>query len=382
MLDLIIRNGRVIDTKNNIDKIKSIGIKEGKIHSLKDEINDDSIQSIDAKGCIVVPGLIDFHTHLFSYGLDNTIPCPDAVCFPSGVTTAIDGGSSGVSNYEIFKRRILSNSKVRMKSFLYIGSEGQVRMSINQNETLNPKNFNREEIKRLFEKNGDDLLGLKVKFSKETVGDLGIELLREVIKIANEIGCRIVVHTTNLPVQVSELVEILREGDVYCHVFQGKNNSIIGDDGQILSAAIEGRRKGIIFDAANGFNNSDIKVTQSAIKNGFLPDIISSDISAGSFYRKEKGVFSLQFVLSKYLNMGVELRDIIKSCTEAPAQLIGDSDIGTLEEGASADICILKIIEKKVEFVDSNKNKFIGNKLLKNEVTIKDGIVVFRQIDF
>lgn len=383
MLDLVIKNGRVIDTKNNIDEIKSIGIKNGRIHSLQDEFEEEAIQCIDAKGCIVTPGFIDFHTHFFSYGLDSAIPCPDAICFPSGVTTAIDAGSSGEANYETFKSLILNHTKVRMKSYLYIDSEGQVKMNVDQSENLDSSNFNKEGIKELFRKYKNELLGLKIKFSKEIVEDRGLEPLIETINIAKEIGCKIVVHTTNLPVEVSELMKVLRSGDIYCHVFQGKNNSIIGDNGQVLREIIEGRKKGIIFDAANGCNNADIEVTKTAIKEGFLPDIISSDITASSFYRKEKGVFSLPFILSKYLNMGVALKDIIRSCTEAPARVIGEEEtIGTLEEGAFADICILRIIDKEVEFLDSNKKIFVGNKLIKNEATIKDGVVVFKQIEF
>lgn len=375
-IDILIKNGRVIDTLNNIDEVKDIGIKGNKIVDISNtEVEAENI--IDAKDCIITPGLIDFHAHLFNYVSELGI-YPDIAYLPTGVTTAVDAGSAGVANHAMFSREIINKSIVRIKSYLHVCSAGQVTTSFHENP--DPQYYNPEKMATTLEKYSDEILGLKIRMGKELVGDMGLDPLVKTIEIAAKLDCPIVVHATNPPSDAGDIAELLRKGDIYAHVYHGKSSTIIEEDGKVKPVIKEARDRGVIFDAANGRNHFSFKVAKAAIEDGFFPDIISTDLTFRTMYKYP--VCSLLYIMSKYLNLGVDIKDIIKTTTENPAKAMKmEKEIGDLSSGSIADIAILKIKENKTEFFDFEGTSIIGDKILENQMTIKDGTIVYRSVN-
>lgn len=376
-MDILIKNGHVIDPKNNIDKITDIGITAGKVIKVGNVGSDTAEKIFDAGGCYVIPGIIDYHAHIAPL-CEIGIPA-EPICFSSGVTTIVDAGSTGCSNYESYRAYILS-SKLRIKCFLNVCSAGLVTNSYLEN--IDPKNYNKNKITRLFEKYPDELMGIKIRMDQKLTGNLGIEPLIRTIEMAEEIGTRVVVHTTNAAIPQRDLADVLRKGDVFTHMYHNFDNSIIDENGKVHNNIRKARERGVIFDSANARFHFAFKIANAAISDGFLPDIISTDLTKKSMYKKPQ-IFNMTFLLSKYLNMGLDLFTIIKLCTVNPAMLLGmEDEIGQLGINSCADIVILKVMDKKVWFEDWEGGILQGEKLLRNMMTIKDGEVVYQDIEF
>jgi dihydroorotase len=376
--DIVIAGGRVIDPARGVDAISDVLISEDRIASPLGGEGGSAHLAIRADGCLVLPGLIDFHSHVFFDGTDNGI-APDAGMLPHGVTTTVDGGSAGTANYANFHKNIITNSVVRIKSFLHVAPAGQLTAKFTENH--DPKYYDEDKMELLFRQYSGELLGLKIRLSKEVVGELGLEPLKKALEIAERLSCPVAVHVTNPAADTSEVVDLLRNGDIFVHVYHGKGSTIIGDDGRVIPAVKEARQRGVIFDAANGRNNFVFSIAEAALNDQFLPDIISADLTWTTLFRQP--VFGLPWMMSKYLALGMKLYDIVAACTSTPANVMGMSgEIGTLAPGACADVSILRLVDHPCEFLDTNGDHRAGYKLLLPQATIRGGRIVFRQLNF
>lgn len=375
---ILITGGRVIDPKRGIDEIRDVFIKGDRIVENYSETLKKNSLIINAEGCLVLPGLIDFHSHVFFEGTDSSIP-PDIGMIPNCVTTTVDGGSAGTSNYEIFRKSVIANSLVRIKSFLSVSPTGQATAKFNENQ--DPKYYDEDKIRLLFKKYPDDLLGLKIKASTELIGDLGLTPVKRTLELAEELGCPVAVHVTNPCTNTAELVQLFRKGDIFTHVYHGTGSTIIGDDKHVLTEIREARKRGVIFDAANGKSNFALKTAEAALEDDFKPDVISSDLTWLTMFKEL--AFGLPWLMSKYLALGMNLNDIVAACTSTPAYLMGmENEIGTLSPGACADVAILKPISHECNFTDIFDKSIIGQKLLLPQATIRAGRILFRQLNF
>jgi len=375
---ILISGGHVIDPAMGINEKGDVLLEGDRIvvREKTDKTPPDLV--IKADGCLVMPGLIDYHTHVFSGATENGCP-PDMGTLPNCVTTVVDGGSAGTATYEIFRSNVISNSVVRIKSFLSVSPTGQVTMKYDENH--DPKFFDEDQMKSLFGKYSDELLGLKLRLSQEVVGDLGFSPLIKALEIAERLSCRVVVHTTNPPGDSGELVKLFRRGDIFAHVYHGKGSTIIGDDNRVLAEVKKARQRGVIFDAANGRSHFAFKTAESALADGFAPDVISSDMGWVTVFKQP--MFGLPWLMSKYLALGMDLFDIVAACTSTPARLMGmGGEIGTLSPGACADIAILKQVDHHCEFFDAMGVSRVGQQLLIPQATIRAGRIVYRQVSF
>lgn len=374
-MDILIQRGHVIDPFNGIDQVCDIAVKDGRIVPAGGEA---AKQTIDAKGCFVTPGLIDGHAHAAA-DVTGLGVVPESCCFPSGVTGMIDAGSTGIDNYRAFRARTCG-IPIHVKALLNVCPGGLVTTAYHEN--IDPKYYRPAEILRFLRRYSDQLLGLKVRQSVEIAGDLGLSPLRAMLEIAEEAGCPVTVHTTNPAGKPEEILKLLRPGDVYAHVFQGKGQTILDEEEQVLPILYEAQKRGVILDAANGSNHFSFPVARAAIRQGILPDVISTDLSINTMF-KGKRVFSLPFIMSKYLALGLKLPQIIERTTRIPAKIMGmEKELGSLSIGTAADISIFRCLEKETAFEDFSGEVMTGGRLLKTEMTILGGEVVFRQIDF
>lgn len=379
--DILIKNGIVCDPARNIKAALDVAVKDSKIACVGEGINSAGTHNvIDASGCLVLPGLIDFHLHCFDYSSELAVP-PDTMCLPCGVTAAVDAGSSGVANCDAFFLDVAARSHTRLKQFINVCATGLITSRFHEN--VDALHYDSVKLRRLFEKYPHTILGLKIRCSKDIVGDTGLAFLDRTLEISEELDCPIAVHATNPPGEngCADILERMREGDIFCHVFHGKGDTII-QQGRVRSEVKQAKERGVFFDAANGANHFDLSVARAALAEGFLPDIISTDLTSKTMY-SPNAVMSLPFVMSKYLNLGIDISDIVERTTIIPARLMGmEGQIGSLKPGALADIAIFKEVLKKTQFFDHKGEFFWGERLLKPQLTILDGKVVYRQIDF
>lgn len=375
MLDLLIQNGHVIDPANRVDEIKDIAVYNGKV--TRYEAGEPAKHVIDAAGRYVFPGLIDAHAHMFQDGTEIGI-YPDVAYLPTGVTAAIDC-SAGVANYPLFRSAVIARSKVTIKSFLQVCSAGLTTTSYH--ECINPKYFNPEKIDRIFHENEGNLLGLKIRQSEELAEGLGIEPLRETVRIAEKVGCPVEVHCTNIPVPTSEVLEVLRPGDIFEHVYQGVKNTILDENGKLYACVQDARKRGIIFDTAEGRKHGDFEVMLQAMEQGFVADMCSTDLVLGSMFRRP--IFSLPNLMSRYICMGIPMAEVVSMATDRPAKLMKlKGEIGCLGEGARADIAIFDWMDFRQEYRDWKGSTFTAEKLLKPEMTIKGGQIMYCAPDY
>lgn len=377
MFNWMIRNGTLLDPRCGMEQVGDIGISGNKIAAVGNLSGEAALHEVDADGCYVTPGFIDFHAHGAYRISDFSMPA-DVIQLPNGVTSMVDAGSAGVSDYEAFHCYNVVNSVLTMKSLLHVTNSGQI--SHRANENPDPGLFDEERIAMLCEKYKGEIIGLKLRQSKDIVGDFGLKPLERTVEIGEKLGLRVSVHATDSPGEVHETLDRLRSGDIFCHMYHQKGKSILGKDGDILPEIRKARERGVLFELGHGAFNFSGKVAKAAISQGFLPDIISSDLSLLSAYQAPTQSFA--YILSELLNLGIGLKDIIRRCTDIPGKLMGIDHDGFLKKGRTADIAVFKITDRPIRYTDRYGNKYDGTQLIKPELTMKEGTVVFRQFDF
>lgn len=368
---IYLKNGRVLDPSSGIDKLLDVEITDGRITALG-KLEPTEGEVFDAGGCCVVPGLIDYHTHLFEggsqFGFDADL------MLPSGVTTAVDAGTTGTAAYEAFHCQ-LQNHKVRTFTFLNLSPMGQMGSGLNEN--LDPALVRLDDMRELVRRYPGEIRAVKVRISRSIVGALGSAPLYKAIETAQELDLPVVVHSTDACIPMEELAKALRPGDVLCHVFHGKGSTILDENGKVKPELWQAQERGVRMDAANGRNNFAFAVAKAALKQGFKPDIISTDLTAATV-QSGRMARNLPFLMSKYLAMGMTLNDVLERTTITPAKALGLADgSGTLTLGARADLAVLTVQRRPCRFMDAGGVMLDGNQMLANLLTVQNGKVVY-----
>ena len=377
--DFLIKNGHIIDPSRGINGVENVYIYNSKIMPAPANDSYEVDEIIDASGYYVFPGLVEFHTHL-AYRSSDVGLNPDLFMLPNGVTSAVDAGSGGPCNYEALLHETFAQSSMTLKSFLNVASTGIITEQYF--ETLNPEFYDVKRMEYLFERYPDQILGFKVRIGKRFSKELNLIPLDGAEALGEKFHCPVCLHAVWPEAHYDEIFKRLRPGDILCHCFQNQGeHNILTQDGKILPSALDARARGVIFDGASGRKNHDISVIRTALGNGFMPDVISTDVVTHSVYRTS--VFALPYVMSEYVNLGMPLTEVIRAVTETPARLMHmEGRIGTLNPGALADVAIFKMREKELTFKDQMGNQFMGDKLLVPQMTIKAGRIAYRDMEF
>ena len=377
---IVIKEGHVIDPKNNIDGVMDIAIQDGKIVQVAKNIDaKQAAQVVNAKGFYVTPGLIDIHTHNFvGTNLDQAYMngpagvIPDGFTFRSGVTTIVDAGSSGWRTFPEFKKNIIDRSQTRVLAFLNIVGEGMRGSFYEQDVT----DMDAKLAAIVARSNRKDIVGIKLAHyvgHEWTAADRAAEAGRNA-----DIPVMIDFGGSKPPLSIEELFfKHLRPGDIFTHCYaQLDTREFIVDTitKQVKPFVIEAQKKGIIFDVGYGGISFSFSQAIPAIKNGFYPNSISTDLHTGSMNNAMKDQLS---VMSKFLVMGMNLQSIIKASTWNPAREIRREELGHLSVGAIADVTILNVREGKFGYFDYTGYKIEGKKKLECEMTIKGGKIVY-----
>jgi dihydroorotase len=382
--DLLIKGGEVLDPSQSLQGVRDIGIRHGQVELVAADIPAArALKVLNASGKLVVPGLVDLHAHVFPYGSAIGIPADELAAFQA-TTTAVSAGDAGANNFAAFRRFIVGQSRTRLFAFIHIANHGLAGFPVPELYNLD---FAATDLAaRALAENADLVLGIKVRMSENVIAQHGAEPLRRAIR-ACEIagnGARVMSHIGGVQTQalMSEILDLLRPGDILTHCYSGAPNlagqfTNIVQDGKLLPAALEAKRRGVVFDVGHGGGSFDYTVAEAAIAQGAGPDTISSDVHVVS--ANTPGMPYLTWVASKFLNMGFSLPQIITMTSTAPAMIIGRiPKLGTLQVGAPGDVSLLEKIDGPVEFVDTRNNVRQGTVHLRPAGTVIGGIALGR----
>jgi dihydroorotase len=369
--DLVIRGGDVLDPSQNLRGKRDIGIRNARIVAVEREIPAEmAAQTLDATGHLVVPGLVDLHAHVFPQGSAIGLPADELVPF-TATTTYVSAGDAGGNNFSAFKHYVIAQARSRIFAFVHISSIGLAGFPVGEMKEIDYANV--DLAAKTVAENQDVVLGIKVRESLDIVGANGIEPLRRARLAAERAGtnARVMCHIGNAPGDLAALLDLLRPGDILTHSYSGAGNNTV-QNGQLIAAALEAKKRGVVIDVGHGGGSFSYAVAEPAIQQGLTPDTISSDIHAYS--GNSPGMPFLPWVMSKFLNLGFSLEQVVSLATEKPAKIIGKVDkLGTLQVGAPADAAILDLVEGAVEFVDTVKNTRKGTRYLKPVQTVRAG---------
>ena len=350
MLDLILKGGRIIDPANGRDEIADIGFGDGKVVAVGSDLPLRGTEIVDARGLIVVPGLIDLHTHVYwggtSLGVDASV-----IAQRSGTTTFVDAGSAGPGNFHGFRRHVIAPSTLRILPFLNVSFPGifAFAATVMVGEAADLRLIDPRECVRVINANRDLIVGVKVRVGRGAGGTSGIAPLDMAIEIAEEVGLPVMAHLDHPPPSRLEVLSRLRRGDVITHCFRPFPNAPVMADGRIREEVLEARRRGVVFDIGHGGGSFGFRTAEKMLEAGFLPDVISSDVHALSV---DGPAFDQLVTMSKFLALGVELGAVIRASTSAPAAALGRSDLGHLAVGAVGDASVLELAEGEFDFKD------------------------------
>ena len=373
--DLLLRGGHVIDPRNHLSAVRDVAIAAGKVAAVSPRIDPaEAFKVVDVSGLYVTPGLVDIHVHVYagtgekgSYAGDNSV-YPDGFTLRVGVTTVADAGCAGWRNFEDFKSRVIDRAKTRVLAFINIVGNGMRGGAWEQDLA----DMAAAPTAEMAKKYPGLIIGVK------TAHYAGPEWTP--VEHAVEAGT-----LANIPVMVdfgankperplAELVtRKLRPGDIYTHCYSGLRGEQ-DPAGHVNAGMIEGRKRGVIFDVGHGGGSFAWRIAVPAIKEGFLPDSISTDLHIGSM---NAGMKDMLNVMSKFLALGMTLDDVIKISTSNPAREIKHEELGHLSVGAGADVAVLRLETGSYGFVDSFGARMSGRQRLACELTLRDGKIVY-----
>jgi dihydroorotase len=392
---ILIRGGSVFDPATATIAPGEVFIAGGEIVTPFQPHPGDAV--IDAAGLLVTPGWVDLHTHIFK-GQDLGVE-PDALGARTGVTTMIDAGSAGAHLYDAFASMVLRSASTRARAFLNISSIGTTSILL-AGELSQLGYLDQRACADVIQQHPDEIVGVKVRASVNVGGDNTVEALRRARSVADLVGLPLMVHIGPVPARYREVLAMLGAGDIVTHCFTTHIDTPIADpeSGALLDAALAARERGVLFDVGHGGGGFDARRAAAAIRAGFLPDTVSSDVHAYAALpaggdarvavpahgsgRSRNGLLvedGLPLAANKMLALGLSLEQTLLRVTARPAAAAGLASlgVGTLRPGAPADVALYRIETGPVQWADPQGYEFAGERALRAAMTIRSGSVVF-----
>ncbi len=365
--DMLIQNGEVLDPSRRFRGRADLAVLDGKIAAVEDSIPAErGLEVIDARGLYVTPGLVDLHTHCYHAATGLSIEA-DPIAARSGVTTWVDAGSFGSDQVAGFRRFIVAPQQARIFGFVHLYPNLR-------NPDVDPVKYVREEMRRTgmtATAYRDIILGIKAYVGSNMNGRYSLDFLKIARELCDLFKLPMMAHISFAPPETSQVMELMRPGDVVTHCYNPHTLGILDPAGKLKPGVKEARARGVLFDVGHGAGSFNFAVARKAIEAGFLPDTISTDL----YNLNINGpVYDMPTTLSKFLHLGLSLEDVLVRATANPARVINRiPGLGTLEVGAPADLALLAIEEGQFQLVDSQRNAVTAQKRVVSRLTICRG---------
>lgn len=373
-IELLLKGGRLIDPKNKIDAKMDLAIAAGKVVRVAADIPASQAKKVvDVSGLIVSPGLINMHTHVYAgsnvgFTDGTSSQLPDAFAPRAGITTVIDAGTSGWRTFPDFKSKIIDKSVTRVLAFLSIAAGGY---SVDKAQE-NIEEMNVQKTVETVKNNPDILVGVRIGRydGKEWTP---FERASEAAKILNKplfVECHLPEYS------LEDQLKHMRAGDIITHAFENVSErmTVVDEQGKVRPFVLAAQKRGVLFDVGHGGGGFWFNQAVPAFKQGLWPNSFGTDEHRTSM---NSGMKTMLNVMSKYLNMGMSIPDIIDRGSWKAAQSIKREDLGNLSVGSVADIAVLSIVKGKFGFVDSGNNKIDGDRKFEAELTVRAGRIIW-----
>ncbi|MEQ8785764.1 MAG: amidohydrolase/deacetylase family metallohydrolase [Pirellulaceae bacterium] len=373
LVDILLRGGEVIDPSQQLRGVRDVAVREGKIVEIAERLRDvEAVHTIDARGLLVVPGLIDLHVHVYphcSIGLDA-----DSLCPAGGVTTMLDTGSAGSRNFAPFRRDTIDRAATQIFGLVNLSCIGLVAPELG--ELMDRRYADPEGVVRTIAEHPDVALGVKIRAGKHIIGDgeQGRQNFLDAVRAARESNTWLMVHIGECPMSIPDMLTHMQSGDCITHCFKGGATRVLDDDDRVFDAVRAAAERGVIFDVGHGYGSFQWEVVEASLAQGFEPTTISTDLHAKNLHGP---VYDMPTTMSKFLMLGVPLERVIEMSTTRPAAALGRQDeLGTLRPGTVADIALLERREGRFVLTDSYRATRVGRELLVAACTIRRGEIV------
>ncbi|MFH1084798.1 MAG: amidohydrolase/deacetylase family metallohydrolase [Chloroflexota bacterium] len=340
LYDLLIRGGEVWLPDGGGRRALDVAIAGERIAALGPGLpTAEARQVFDARGGLVTPGLIDLHTHL-GFEVHRRVVAPEDVCPASGVTTAVDMGSVGAFAFPWYRERVLERTAIRLFAFINIASLGTTAIHTPYYVEHYGEYVDVADTRRMIEENRARIRGIKVFATGAMVGEWALPALRAARQVGDATGVPVAVHISVAPPSLAEILELLRPGDIITHTLTPHNQGILDAQGLVLPEVRAARARGVLFDQGHGSGSFSFDVARRAMAQGFLPDSISTDVYYANIERPVKDLLT---TMSKFLNLGLSLEDVLQRVTANPARAISAPELGQLAVGGPADVAVLAL---------------------------------------
>ena len=342
MYDLILKGGRVLDPSSKLDGTQDLAVEAGKIARIAPDIGRaEAARTIDVKGRVVVPGLIDLHAHVYE-GVNRTGVNPDLAGVLAGVTTVVDAGSAGAATFGAFPRFVIPNSHTEVIPFLHICRTG---LATNP-DIIAESSVDLDETLQVMSEHKGLIRGIKARMVSPALEIMGMRMPELAKRAARESGTKLMVHIGDTakrydPNVIRKLLPLLDEGDILTHYFTANPGGVLDANGKLVPEAREAADRGVWLDTAHGRMNFSFDVGRRCIDQGLLPHCISTDLTVPG---RANTVHSMVEIMTRFLGLGFSLPDVVTMSTANPARALGeDGRLGSLAVGRQADISVLEI---------------------------------------
>lgn len=361
--DLLIKGGRVIDPAQGLDANLDIAFSGGRVAAVADAIAEsEALEVRDADGQLVLPGLIDFHTHVYWGGTSLGVDAED-IARRSGTTTFVDAGSAGAGNMAGFVKHVIEPSAPRILAYINVSFPGIYAFSkeVMVGECSDLRLLNARECVRVARAFREHVVGVKARVGFNAGGSSGAAPLDIALEIADELDLPVMAHIDFPPPSRDEVLARLRPGDILTHCFRPFPNAPINGRKQVREEIREAHARGILFDIGHGYGGFAFESGRATLEQGLLPDILSSDVHILS---KDGPAYDLLAVMSKFWCLGMDLHEVIRAATETPAKALRRPELGTLAPGTPGDATIVRIETGQFDYHDAVGEVLAGDRQL------------------
>jgi len=371
--DVLIRGGDVVDPSQGLRGVRDVLVTGDRITGITESTESVTAKhTIDARGLLVVPGLIDLHVHVYPhspFGLE-----PDPLCPAGGVTTMLDVGTAGSFNFNVFRRKVIDRAQTQILGLVNLSCMGL--SAANLGELLDPRYADPEGVLRTIEEHSDVAVGVKIRAGAHIIGsgEQGWSHLRQALQAARDSKTWLMVHIGECPMSIPEMLEHFEPGDCITHCYKAGSTRIVDEDLRVFDAVREAQERGVIFDVGHGSGSFEWETAEACIAQGLAPTTISTDLHTRNLHGP---VYDMPTTMSKFLMLGLCLEDVVEMSTIRPAKILKREDqLGTLLVGTVADIAVLERREGPFLLQDSYDTTRTAQELLVAAVTVRRGEIV------